>query len=93
VNKPWIGLRNFADLFTGGSASGRFFWQSMAATGKFVLFSVPPLVLVPLGVALVLNQRFKGRTFFRAVYFASYVLGVAVVGLLWRFLLDPAFGW
>jgi multiple sugar transport system permease protein len=90
--RPWTGLGNFADLFEEGTASGRFFWQSMAATGKFVLFSVPPLVLVPLGVALVLNAKFPGRNFFRAVYFAPYVLGVAVVSLTWRFLLDPAIG-
>jgi multiple sugar transport system permease protein len=81
-NQPWTGLSNFTDLVASGSASGRFFWQSMGATGKFVLFSVPPLVVVPLLVALVLNQRFHGRTFFRALYFAPYVLGVAVVGLL-----------
>jgi len=43
-------------------------------------------------VALVLNQRFPGRNFFRAAYFAPYVLGVAVIGILWRFLLDPNVG-
>jgi multiple sugar transport system permease protein len=39
-----------------------------------------------------MNGRFKGRTVYRAVYFAPYVLGVAVVGLLWRFLLDGNIG-
>jgi multiple sugar transport system permease protein len=43
-------------------------------------------------VAVMLNQRFPGRNFFRAAYFAPYVLGVAVVGILWRFLLDPNIG-
>lgn len=90
--QPWVALGNFTDLFAAGSASGRFFWQAMSATGKFVVFSVPPLVILPLLVALVLNKKFRGRTAFRAVYFAPYVLGVAVVALLWRFLLDPAIG-
>ncbi|MEV5408465.1 sugar ABC transporter permease [Thermopolyspora sp. NPDC052614] len=53
---------------------------------------MPLLVVVPFGVALLLNGRFPGRTFFRAVYFAPYVLGVAVVCVLWRILLDPANG-
>ena len=56
------------------------------------MFSVPLLVVVPLGFALLLNRSFRGRTFFRAVYFAPYVLGVAVIGVLWRFLLDPNLG-
>ena len=64
----------------------------MLATGIFTALSVPLLVVIPFFVALLLNKRFAGRTFFRAVYFAPYVLGVAVVGLLFRFILDPNVG-
>lgn len=91
-NKPWVGFQNYVDLFTPGSLTSRDFWQAMEATGKFTLFSVPLLVILPLGVALILNQKFPGRNFFRAVYFAPYVLGVAVIGVLWTLLLDPNIG-
>lgn len=91
-NKPWIGLENYQRLFDPESANSDRFWQSMLATGKFTLFSVPFLVVLPLLVALLLNQPFAGRNFFRALYFAPYVLGIAVVGVLWRFLLDPTVG-
>ena len=90
--KPWVGLQNYADLFNPSSTTFEPFWQSMEATGKFTLYSVPLLVVIPLLVALVLNQNFRGRNFFRAAYFAPYVLGIAVVGVLWRFLLDPNVG-
>ena len=90
--KPWVGLQNYVDLFTPGSTTFGPFWKSMGATGKFTLYSVPLLVLIPLLIALVLNQEFRGRNFFRATFFAPYVLGVAVVGILWRFLLDPNVG-
>jgi len=90
--KPFVGLQNYVELFTPGSVTSGPFWKSMEATGKFTLYSAPLLVLVPLGVALILNRKFPGRTFFRAVYFAPYVLGVAVVAVLWRFLLDPNIG-
>jgi multiple sugar transport system permease protein len=49
-------------------------------------------VIIPLLVALILNRSIRGRNFFRAMYFAPYVLGVAVVGILWRYLLQPGFG-
>ncbi len=91
-DKPWVGLDNYVDLFTPGSAKAAPFWDAMQATGTFVLFSVPLLVVVPLGIALLLNRRFPGRSFFRALYFAPYVLGVVVVGLLFRFVLDPNIG-
>src|SRR5918998_6850934 len=90
--RPFVGLENYVDLFTPGSTTSEPFWQSMEATGKFTLYSVPLLVLIPLLIALVLNQQFPGRNFFRAVYFAPYVLGVAVVGVLWRFVLSPSSG-
>lgn len=90
--KPWVGLQNYLDLISPDSASYSSFWQSMRATAIFTVLSVPFLVVVPLGVAMLLNRSFKGRGFFRAVYFAPYVLGVAVVGVLWRFLLDPSIG-
>ena len=64
----------------------------MKATGIFTLFSVPLLLVIPLLVALVMNSKFRGRNFFRALYFAPYVLGVAVVAVLWRFLLDNNIG-
>ncbi len=91
-NKPFIGLQNYADLFTQGSPTFDFFWQSMGATAIFTVTSVPLLMAVPLLVALLLNERFPGRTAFRALYFAPYVLGVAVVGIMWRYLLDPNIG-
>jgi multiple sugar transport system permease protein len=90
--KPFVGLANYEALFSSASPVFEFFWQSMQATGIFTVFSVPFLVVVPLGIALVLNRSFPGRTFFRAVYFTPYVLGVAVIGVLWRFLLDPNLG-
>jgi multiple sugar transport system permease protein len=90
--KPFVGLDNYGALFDPGSAVYDLFWQSMQATGIFTVFSVPLLVVAPLGIALILNRAFRGRTFFRAVYFAPYVLGVAVIGVLWRFVLDPNLG-
>jgi multiple sugar transport system permease protein len=90
--KPFVGLANYHDLFDPGSVSFDPFWKSMKATGIFTLFSVPLLIVVPMAVALVMNQRFRGRNAFRAVFFAPYVLGVAVVGVLWRFLLDSNIG-
>jgi multiple sugar transport system permease protein len=89
---PWVGLHNYGDLFRSGSPTAGPFWQSMLATGEFTLFSVPLLVVLPLALALLLNRRFAGRTAFRALYFAPYVLGVAVIGILWRYLLDPSVG-
>ncbi|MFB9444297.1 sugar ABC transporter permease [Dactylosporangium vinaceum] len=91
-NKPFTGLDNYLELFQPDSLVYGDWWESVRATAIFTVASVPLLVVLPLGIALLLNREFPGRTFFRAVYFAPYVLGVAVIGLLWRFLLDANLG-
>lgn len=91
-NKPFVGTENYTELFDPESVNAGSFWTSMRATGIFTLLSVPLLLVLPLLVALLMNRRFPGRNFFRAVYFAPYVLGVAVVGLMWRYLLDNNIG-
>jgi len=40
----------------------------------------------------VMNARIPGRTAFRAAFFAPSLLGIAVIGVLWRFMLDPQGG-
>ena len=90
--KPWVGLDNYTNLFDSDSLAFDRFWGGMKATAIFTVMSVPLLLAVPLLIALAMNQRFRGRNLFRAVYFAPYVLGVAVVAVMWRFLLDSNIG-
>lgn len=90
--KPWTGLANYTGLLDGSSPYADAFWDSMKATWIFTVFSVPLLLVLPLMVALVMNQKFRGRNLFRAMYFAPYVLGVAVIAVLWRYLLDSNIG-
>jgi multiple sugar transport system permease protein len=91
-DKPFIGLANYTGLITGSSPWAAVFWESLRNTLLFTLLSVPLLLVVPLAIAMVLNQKFAGRNLFRAVYFAPYVLGVAVIAVLWRYLLDANVG-
>ena len=90
--KPFVGLENYAALFDASSVQFEPFWHGMQATAIFTVASAPFLIVVPLGLAVLLNRKFPGRTFFRATFFAPYVLGVAVIGLMWRYFLDPSFG-
>lgn len=88
----FVGLANYADLFRPDSTTSGDFWHAMGTTGLFVVLSVPLLVVVPLGVSVLLNQRIRGATAFRTVFFAPYVLGVAVIGLIWGYILDTQSG-
>lgn len=78
----FVGLDNYANLFRPGSVEYPVFWNALINTIEFVLMSVPVLIILPLILALMLNTKIAGRNFFRAIYFAPWVLSSAVVGLL-----------
>jgi multiple sugar transport system permease protein len=79
----FVGLQNYINLFTPGSPQYQAFWNALGNTIEFVVYSVPLLVVLPLGLALLLNQPLPGRNIFRAIYFAPWALSGAVVALLW----------
>jgi multiple sugar transport system permease protein len=78
-----VGLANYTALFNLQSVEAQGFWNALGNTGEFVLYSVPLLIVVPLILALLLNLPLRGRTAFRAIFFAPWALSVSVTGLLW----------
>lgn len=85
--RPFVGLQNYANLLTNrDSIQFHDFWRSMGNTGWFLLYSVPPLVIVALLVAVLLNGNYRGRNLFRGIYFAPYALSVTVAAVLWRWI-------
>lgn len=79
----FVGLQNYIDIFTPNSVKFNEFWNSMRVTLQFVLWSVPVLVVIPLGLAVLVNAKIPGRNFFRSIYFAPWVLSCAVISLIW----------
>lgn len=58
----------------------------------YTVFSVPLVILVGLGMALLINQKLRGITMFRTIFFLPNVLSGVAVLLLWKWMLDPDFG-
>jgi multiple sugar transport system permease protein len=81
-NTSFVGLQNYINLFSRGTVQFAEFWNALINTLEFVVISVPPLIIIPLILAILLNTKTPGRNIFRAIYFAPWVLSAAVVGLL-----------
>lgn len=84
--KP-IGLDNYVEFFT--SESGLDVWR---ITLIFTVTTVGGSMLLGLALALLLNKKLKGQTFFRASLFAPYVLSGVGVGLIGLFVFNPTYG-
>lgn len=79
-----VGFANFVQL-----ANDPVFLQSVWNTLYFVLLTVPALAVIGLLLALVLNHASRWAAILRAIFFASTVLSVTVVALIWRLVLIP----
>jgi multiple sugar transport system permease protein len=80
----FVGLGNFARLF-----GDPIFLQTVWNTFYFVLLTVPALAVIGLGLALALNRQTRWAAVLRTIFFASTVLSVTVVTLVWRLVFLP----
>jgi multiple sugar transport system permease protein len=83
----FAGVGNYRELF--GDTS---FWQAVWHTIWFTVVSTPPLVVIPLFFAIVVNRISHGQWFFRLAFFLPYILPSAVVALVWTWLFEPGYG-
>ncbi|MEL7519188.1 MAG: sugar ABC transporter permease [Pseudomonadota bacterium] len=73
-------------------ASDVVFMKALVNTFTFVLIVAPVQAGLALGLALLINQKLRGISFFRAIYFMPVVVSIVVVSLLWRFIYSPGDG-
>jgi multiple sugar transport system permease protein len=90
--RPFVGLDNYLRLFNSATIQSKEFWRSVTNTLEFMLWSVAPLVIGGLFMAILLNGRFRGRNLFRITFFAPYTLSVTAAAILWWWLFQPQGG-
>ncbi|MGB3532416.1 MAG: sugar ABC transporter permease [Microcoleaceae cyanobacterium] len=77
----WIGLQNFQQLWNDIT-----FWKTLQNTLLYILIVVPILVIIPLGLAILVNQKLKGIYWFRAIYYIPVIISMVVAGIAWKWL-------
>jgi multiple sugar transport system permease protein len=85
--RRFVGLENYARALADPIA-----WQALWNTFKLTILIVLPLTAITLALALALNRATKGAAIFRGIFFASSILSVTIVTLIWRFILTPDAG-
>jgi multiple sugar transport system permease protein len=83
----FTGLDNYHRLLT-----DRLFWQSVKVTTSYVLTSVPLGLVLSFGVALLMNQRVRGLSFWRTIFYLPSLVPVVASTMLWLWIFNPQFG-
>jgi len=89
---PWLGQKmvgweNYVDLWTDPVA-----WQALRTTIIFVAITVPSELLLGLGMALVMNEAFRGRGVLRAIVLVPWAIPTVVSSQMWRFIFNDRYG-
>jgi putative chitobiose transport system permease protein len=75
----WIGWENFRRLW-----SDRVFWETVKNTFFYLVGVVPPLVILPLLLAILVNRKLKAINLFRMGFYTPVVISMVVAGIAWK---------
>lgn len=88
ADQQFVGLANYEKVFADPQ-----FWNSVKVTLLFMLIVAPLRVFGAFALAILLNSpKLPFTGFFRTVYFIPVVTTTAIVGVVMRFIFDPASG-
>lgn len=86
----FIGMGNYERMFTGSEQA--YFLKSLTNTALYVMFSVPMGLTGSLLLAVLLNQKVKGVTVFRTLFYLPALTPAVASALVWMWVFHPECG-
>lgn len=77
----YIGIANYTTLI-----NDPIFWKSLKNSIIYLVGVVPPLVIIPVFLAILVNNQIRGISFFRAMFYLPVVISIVVIGIAWKWL-------
>ena len=84
----WIGFDNFSKIL-----NDEQLWQYFATTGRYVLLSVGLQTIFGFGMAMLVREKFRGSGLLTTLILVPMMLSPVVVGLFWKLMYNPTFGY
>ncbi len=75
VQTTWVGFENYIELLKRDPNYTTMLKESLAQ----MAYSLPIILVLSLILAMILNQKFRGRLFFRALYFLPVIIASGYV--------------
>jgi multiple sugar transport system permease protein len=84
----WIGLQNFIDLL-----NDEQMWQYFATSGRYALVTVSFQTVLGFALAMLVREKFTGSGLVTTLILIPMMLSPVVVGLFWKLMYNPSFGY
>jgi multiple sugar transport system permease protein len=82
--EEFLGLSNYEGLLT-----DPIFHRAIRNSLYYALIWVPLTMVIGLSLAVIVNQKLRGQTFFRAAYYFPAIASSAAITILWIFIVSP----
>lgn len=79
----FIGTENFRTLLADPQV-----WSALLNSVIYMAICLPVLTVVPLLLAVLVEKKLPGITFFRTAFYTPVIASAVVVGLIWSWMLD-----
>ena len=83
----FTGLSNYARLL-----KDEMFWKSLFNTFYFAAGTIPLSIIISVFIAVLLNQKIRGLSFFRTAYFLPVITSMNAVAMVWLWIFQPDIG-
>jgi multiple sugar transport system permease protein len=83
----WVGLRNYHDLLFGAQYKS-IFRKSVETSFIYTALAVCVKLVLGMCMALLLNEKFRGRMIMRAILFLPWAMPTLITALTWRWVYD-----
>ena len=83
----WAGLSNYERMLTDEAM-----WRSLRNTFSYVVLIIPLTIFLALILAVLLNQKIRGRDTFRVILFIPTVTMASAIAMVWRWIFNGDFG-
>jgi multiple sugar transport system permease protein len=84
----WVAFENFGRILADENL-----WEVFSTTGQYVLFSVTLQLLLGFGLAMLVREKFFGSGVVTTLILVPMMLSPVVVGLFWKLMYNPTFGY
>ena len=75
IGQTWAGMKNYLYLFR----EDPFYWHNIQTSLMEIVMFVLFITIFSLFIAVLLNRKMKGRTFFRAIFFLPVILATGFI--------------
>ena len=80
-NATYIGLNNYIELF-----KNPIFYKVLINTFLYLIIAVPILAIIPLFLAILLNQQIRGITLYKILIYLPVIVSIVVAAIAFKWL-------